>query len=587
MSLIHPTLLLLVSLLQVTGQEKWCGKHYIPGQPVVEPGGVYPTPQKFPEHEPLLLFRCTPKYHPFIHGDDNTASILIDLAITHTQMNGTAPFPGETKHDVENAKFLVTLSTDHIPVLAAKVMPLGRHQKVTFPLVTMVPQKKPHKLSCTARRVDHGSSRADSPSQSSVHTAHTTLSYQLPNNNGSMVKIDSETRGLQFRATNKEWYRIIPYGFYTAFDDYLAKNLSVLDAAVGNWHNMVHPVPTFGNLTALELVLDRMEELGLWLMYDMRWSYKNLTALAEEVNRIKNRKNLLLWYTSDEPDGWGDDPNDARRAYDLINELDGYHPVSLVLNCQNYNFRPYTTGTADILLQDVYPIGINATHSTVYDTPCTPKFGDCGCDNCEGSGIVEVANRLDGIHQMLEWEGRPGVPVWSVVQAFGNQSFWSRYPTDREFVAQSLVGLIHGARGLVPWITPTTEDISSVSSKIGKALRLISYVILDPKAVFTMPSDNVPAEEYQNNGQSALTGDFGTPNLSPLRRGIWRVNNALSVVLASNLGDKAASFDVELPSNTTELGVFLNFGATQETTGDKQVKFTLDTLGSVGFIIFG
>lgn len=25
-----------------------------------------------------------------------------------------------------------------------------------------------------------------------------------------------------------------------------------------------------------------------------------------------------------------DDPNDAKRAYDLINELDGYHPVSLV-----------------------------------------------------------------------------------------------------------------------------------------------------------------------------------------------------------------------------------------------------------------
>jgi hypothetical protein len=35
--------------------------------------------------------------------------------------------------------------------------------------------------------------------------------------------------------------------------------------------NLVHPVPTFDNATALELVLDRMEELGLWLVYDMRW----------------------------------------------------------------------------------------------------------------------------------------------------------------------------------------------------------------------------------------------------------------------------------------------------------------------------
>lgn len=35
--------------------------------------------------------------------------------------------------------------------------------------------------------------------------------------------------------------------------------------------NIVHPVPTYDNATALELALDRMEELGLWLMYDMRW----------------------------------------------------------------------------------------------------------------------------------------------------------------------------------------------------------------------------------------------------------------------------------------------------------------------------
>lgn len=29
----------------------------------------------------------------------------------------------------------------------------------------------------------------------------------------------------------------------------------------------------------------------------------NTTAVQEEVNRIKNRPNLLLWYTGDEPDG--------------------------------------------------------------------------------------------------------------------------------------------------------------------------------------------------------------------------------------------------------------------------------------------
>lgn len=32
----------------------------------------------------------------------------------------------------------------------------------------------------------------------------------------------------------------------------------------------VHPIPTFDNLTALSEVLDRMEAVGLYLMYDMR-----------------------------------------------------------------------------------------------------------------------------------------------------------------------------------------------------------------------------------------------------------------------------------------------------------------------------
>lgn len=32
----------------------------------------------------------------------------------------------------------------------------------------------------------------------------------------------------------------------------------------------VHPVPSFDNLTALDMVLDKMQEAGLYLMYDMR-----------------------------------------------------------------------------------------------------------------------------------------------------------------------------------------------------------------------------------------------------------------------------------------------------------------------------
>lgn len=89
----------------------------------------------------------------------------------------------------------------------------------------------------------------------------------------------------------------------------------------------------------------------------------NLTAVTEEVNRVKNSPALLLWYTGDEPDGTSDPLNATRIAYDKIYELDGYHPVSLVLNCQNYYWSEYTNGT-DIVMQDTYMIGNNVTFSS-------------------------------------------------------------------------------------------------------------------------------------------------------------------------------------------------------------------------------
>ena len=127
----------------------------------------------------------------------------------------------------------------------------------------------------------------------------------------------------------------------------------------------IHPIPTYDNLTALELMIERMEQVGIYLMYDMRWTYMNSTAVTEEVNRVKNSPALLLWYTGDEPDGTSDPLDATSSTYDLIYSLDGYHPVSLVLNCENYFWTDYTAGT-DIVMQDTYMVGINATWSTVW-----------------------------------------------------------------------------------------------------------------------------------------------------------------------------------------------------------------------------
>jgi len=133
----------------------------------------------------------------------------------------------------------------------------------------------------------------------------------------------------------------------------------------------------------------------------------NASSVTEQVNRIKRRPNLLVWYTADEPDGTSDPLDATLKSSNLIQSLDGgdgkggagYHPVSLVLNCENYFFtyvippinlrmnqspyklmaifREYTSGT-DIVMQDTYMIGNNVTFSTQWGTVCTKDYGDCG-----------------------------------------------------------------------------------------------------------------------------------------------------------------------------------------------------------------
>lgn len=172
-----------------------------------------------------------------------------------------------------------------------------------------------------------------------------------------------------------------------------------------------------------------MERLGLWLMYDMRWTYQSTSNVTAEVNHIKNRTNLLLWYTADEPDGTSDPLDATSKSQRLINSLDGgddsggsgYHPVSLVLNCQDYQFTAYASG-ADIVMQDAYPIGNNVTFSEPWGTECTPDYGDCGCDNCKGN-LTDISDRLEDYSHRLwvnGWERTKA--LWSVPQGFGNVS---------------------------------------------------------------------------------------------------------------------------------------------------------------------
>ncbi|KAJ3558919.1 hypothetical protein NM688_g643 [Phlebia brevispora] len=296
--------------------------------------------------------------------------------------------------------------------------------------------------------------------------------------------------------------------------------------------SVIHPIPTFDNLTALEDVIERMREQGLYLMYDMRWTYMNATAVEEEVNRIKNKPNLLLWYTGDEPDGSSDPLNATVLAYNQIYDLDGYHPVSLVLNCQDYYWTEYTAGT-DIVMQDTYMIGINVTFSNQWGTPCTADYGDCGCDNCKGQ-FEDISNRMDEFAGRLFVKGWDRTKaVWTAPQAFGDNTYWTRYPTGQEYVVQTVLGINHGGLGSLAWDDPTTDDIQSSASALAISFAAMKEFVLNPVASFRhVVQDRVDVGLWTVGAQTLVLAtnlNYEETTLSLAKAGVHAVGMARQV----------------------------------------------------------
>lgn len=135
---------------------------------------------------------------------------------------------------------------------------------------------------------------------------------------------------------------------------YWDANVSTLEDFSAAGYNLIHIVPT-GTLgdtpfpwDQFEPYLDRASELELWLQYDVLWTPDNVTSMIEQVTRLRTHPSILSWYQSDEPDGKSNPLNSTGIAYDIIKELDPYHPSSLALNCYDFYYSDYAAG-ADII----------------------------------------------------------------------------------------------------------------------------------------------------------------------------------------------------------------------------------------------
>ncbi|OSD00692.1 hypothetical protein PYCCODRAFT_1437014 [Trametes coccinea BRFM310] len=545
----------LSALLQGTAAQTWCGKNYMASSPVVPPGGQFPIPAT--SSKPLLALRCAPVIKPYLPEDVSApAGFIIDAPITNLQVENAVPIDLPA-HGLLG-ELAVTIKVNGHTLAEGPIALNASKAELPFSLKSLKPQSNAYDVECSATYSAPGSK-----SKPQTFSAQTTLSYlPTPPDGRSVTKMDLRTGALMAKpATGKggAYETVFPVGFYTDFGGYLATNLSVIDEIKAQGFTVIHPIPTFDNLTALAEVVQRMEEVGIYLMYDMRWTYMNSTAVTQEVNRIKNSPALLLWYTGDEPDGTSDPLNATSIAYDLINSLDGYHPVSLVLNCENYYWTQYTAGT-DIVMQDAYMIGLNATWSVEWNTSCTPDYGDCGCDNCKGE-FEDISTRMDEFAERRFVDGwELSKAMWTVPQGFGGSEYWSRVPTGKEFVVQSVLAINHGALGVVSWSAPTTDDITASAAALSRSLVTMKDFILNPSAKFEHASVN------------------------RVDVGLWTVGGR-TLVLATNLNYAEAHFDLSSVGGGLALKALIPRQVLDSGAKLSGHVITLESVGTGGFIL--
>ncbi|KAI1486452.1 hypothetical protein F5X96DRAFT_234481 [Biscogniauxia mediterranea] len=439
---------------QVAAQDRWCGKVYTAGSPEVIPGGDLQPPEV--SSTPLLDLRISPRYSIYV-GSEEAAEFIVDAGISY--IHGT-PYASAVSDGDASDTVGFSIETEGIILTSGSVAVNTTDSLIQFDLAQLTPRSTAYQVNLSATASNNNS-----------YSASTELFYLPEKTTGSVVKVDNLYGSLLYRNefTDGLFKPVLPYGFYADYSGYLNVSDANVEAYANKGFTAINPVAAFtdGDLTP---TLDKMDELNLLFQYDMRGSFMNLSSVAEQVPLVKDHPSLLTWYTADEPDGWVYALDSTTRAYDLLASLDKYHPVALVLNCQNYFFGAYSAG-ADIVMEDAYPVGINATYSRRWGTPCNATYGDCGCDNCAGS-LLDVPARVDDFHDYQAWIGGPASrkPVWAVPQSFSGEEYWARDPTPDEVWVMDVLAFNHGAKGRLAWLYPPSDLLAAAASQLARVV---------------------------------------------------------------------------------------------------------------------
>jgi hypothetical protein len=389
----------------------------------------------------------------------------------------------------------------------------------------------------------------------------TTLQYTVSNNGTTVqrdtidiirlrpqaneVKIDLQTGGMI-----ADGMPFFPFGFYCGGN--------VLGLANEVTHGFTHMAPYQSNLPETfaerKAYMDRCAQVGLRVQYSVNSligsghngarglplsEEEKWEILKKEIIAFRDHPALLAWYINDEPDGQGRPPALLEKAYQLVHELDPYHPVSIVFMLPS-KFSLYRGGM-DIAMTDPYPI----------------------------PGPVSM---VEEFVKQMNLDYRHEKSVWLVPQAFGGQEMWAREPTPKEIRVMTYLGLVNGVKGIQYYthapgnLNPQSVSAWSACSDMAvEVQQMASFLLSDETAPLINSSDSQTlVKSFLHNGDLLILA-------------VNKENKPKSVrIRLDKADDRWTGASAQLWFENRELGF-----------GDGGVEDMIDALGTRVYLIKG
>ncbi|OAV91474.1 hypothetical protein PTTG_27953 [Puccinia triticina 1-1 BBBD Race 1] len=505
---------------QGSKNKNWCGKPYGASFTPNSDGGPFSSALS---SGPRLNLQCTPKLNPYLEGDGpEISSIIVDAGLTYYPVEGAV----EISEKVTQLQIVIinTNTSQAITAGIVAVNTLGNHFQ--FPLNTLgKPSTDSYHIICQA--YSHDEYLAERP---------VSLQY-LPDLSGKgtgvAVRVNSESGTLMVTNDKGALQTLIPFGFAVDYskqysDAMIAALINTLKELKVNTVQLILGPQGASDIPQLKEFLHELGQAGIWIQYDMRNLYWNKELVASNIKVAQQHPNVLLYHTAMEPDGRGIKVDDIHQTSQSVKLNDPYHPVSLTLSCEDYQFSNYTNGN-DIVLTNPFVIEANQRSSGDVTTS-NSVYGSSSCDNCKGSFLDLVnririfRNRRHILHKdrtMQFW----GVPQADCAQG-GNQ-----VPTGEQFLLMCTVYIIEGAVGLMTWNDKLdfSPDLKKAIQTMGMSLPQIGRYLERPQSFLPLP----PTNTYPNDTFIA---------------NIW-LNQAdqTILVMVANLAPKQASWEVHPP----------------------------------------